>query len=416
MQTPTVSSANPLKDKLKVTLVGSLPPIKGVSPYTSHLLRALAADQTLDLEFVGFRSIYPRRFYPGGEPVDPSVIRGEYPGVKVRNVLAWYNPLSWVWAGLTLNGDVVHAQWWSYILAPVYATVLAIARLRGKRVVVTVHNVDPHERVWWKKALNRAIYSFGQRFIVHSEPNRESLGRLYGRSANAVSVVPHGILTAGPLKGLSPAEARAKLEIPAEAPVALCFGNIRPYKGVEVLLQAWPEVLKACPPARLVVAGKPWTEWEPFQRLIDGLGIASSLHLFLDFVPADRLEEFFAAADVVVLPYSQFDAQSGVGTLALFFAKPMVVTSVGGLPELVQDAQAVIPPDDAGALASAIAKILTDERLRGKLAADAAEVAARFSWEPIAAQTVEVYRTLVSAGATPAGGTEPFEGGDVGAT
>jgi glycosyltransferase involved in cell wall biosynthesis len=396
---PKPASTAPAQDghaeRLRVTLIGTLPPIKGVSPYTSHLLKALADDPGLEIEFVGFRSIYPRWLYPGGDPIDRSQPSPQYPGASIRNILAWYDPLSWIRAGLTLRGEVVHAQWWSYILAPVYATVLAIAKLRGKRTLLTLHNVYPHERAWWKRALHRAVFFLGDRFIVHSEDNRESLGRVYRSAANTTSVIRHGILTLTSREGVSTTDARRRLGIPARDRTMLYFGNIRPYKGLNDLLRALPEVLAACPSTTLVIAGKPWTNWQPLGRLIDDLGVRSRVRLFLDFVPAAEVEPFFAAADVVVLPYTQFDAQSGVGALALSFRKPLVVSAVGGLADLVLDPRVAVPPWDASALAAAIIEVLTDENLRRKLETDADEVAARFGWQPIAAQTIDLYRSLV---------------------
>jgi len=400
----TVSASRRQNQRLRITLVGSLPPIKGVSAYTSHLLESLASNEGLDLEFLGFRSIYPKALYPGGEPVDHSLCPGEYPGVSVRNILTWYNPFSWIWAGCTMKGDVVHAQWWSYILAPIYGTILAIAKLRGKRTVLTLHNVDPHERAWWKKALHRAIFFLGDRFIVHSESNKGALQRIYGRSAHVVSVISHGILKLAPLQGLSASAAKGSLGIPTESKTVLFFGNIRPYKGVEALLRSFPEVLAACTSTTLVVAGKPWSDWQPPDRLIDDLGVRSNVYLFLDFVPATKVEEFFAAADLVVLPYTRFDAQSGVGALALSFGRPLIVTDVGGLPDLVKDPRAVVPPGNPRALAEAIIRVLSDDSLRRKLEIDAEEVAARFSWGPIASRTADVYRTLVSGEGTSARG------------
>ncbi len=401
------STAPAADQRLTVTLIGSLPPIKGVSPYTSHLLRSLADEPGLDIEFIGFRSIYPKRFYPGGDPVDRSLPAPQYPGVTVRNVLSWYNPLSWIWAGMTLKGDVVHAQWWSYILAPVYATVLAIAKLRGKRILLTLHNVDPHEEAWWKKALYRAIFLLGDWFIIHSEASREPLRLVYSRSADVVSVIRHGLLTPISRGDLSPTAARQRLGIPVENKTIICFGNIRPYKGVEDLLRALPEVLAACPSATLVIAGKPWIDWAPVDQLIDELKVRSHVRLFLDFVAEAEVELFFAAADVSVLPYTNFEGQSSVGTLSLFFRKPLIVSQVGGLPDLVSDPRAVVPPANPSALATAITSVLTDDGLRRKLETDIEEIAANLGWEPIAAQTAQLYRSLLP---TPKQAEHPEEG------
>ena len=116
---------------LNVTLIGTLPPHMGVADYTAHLVGGLTQARGLSLEVIDFVSLYPRWMYPGGRVRDSTARPPQFPNVRIRKLLAWYNPLSWLWAGLTLRGRVVHAQWWSYVLAPVYLTVLALARLRG---------------------------------------------------------------------------------------------------------------------------------------------------------------------------------------------------------------------------------------------------------------------------------------------
>ncbi len=375
-------------------MIGSLPPVKGISPYMAGLVQALGARDDVDVEVIGFESIYPAWLYPGGEPAES----GRQPylaGVVVRNLLKWYDPLSWIRAGLELRGDVVHAQWWSFVLAPAYITVLAIARLRGKRVVLTVHNVAPHEEGAIRRSLNAAVLRCGHRVIVHSENNRTALR--VEASRRPVVVVPHGRLDP-PRSGLTRPEARGRLGLSnnGAAQVVLAFGNIRPYKGIDVLLKAFASVLKERPRAVLVIAGKAWTSWEPYAALIARLGIQDGVRLFLDFIPADQVETFFTAADVVVLPYTHFDGQSGVGNVALPFGRPLVVSDVGGLADLVVSEDVVVAPGDAEALATALVQVLSDIKLRRRLAADSRRLARRFDWGPIAESTVEIYRQLLN--------------------
>jgi len=126
-----------------VSVLGTLPPLKGLSAYTLEFCRALSRRCFID--FIGFRRLYPESLYPGGT-VDPSTTEALLPGVEQRHLLSWNNPISWVRAGWSLRGDVLHAQWWSYLLAPVFLTVMMMARKQGKRVVLTIHNVSPHEK------------------------------------------------------------------------------------------------------------------------------------------------------------------------------------------------------------------------------------------------------------------------------
>ena len=378
---------------LSVTLIGTLPPTRGLSPYTSHLLAALDSLPDIEIEFIGFRSLYPRRLYPGGDIVDPTAHAPDFPRVRIRNLLAWYNPFSWVWAGLTCRGRIIHAQWWSYILAPVYVVVLGLARLRRRRIVLTLHNVTPHETSRWRRLMNRLVLWLPHHFIVHSEQNKELLVSSLKCDPRRVSVVPHGTLSV-PSTGLTRAQARAKLGLAEGCRAVLFFGHIRPYKGLDVLLRAFRLVSGVVEDAVLIMAGMPWADSEPPDRLIRDLGLEARVLTSFRFIPEGEVEAFFAASDVVVLPYTRFDAQSGAGTLALSFGKPLVVTAVGGLPELAGDARAVVPPNDPEALAQAIRAVLEDAELRARLQEESRKLARLFGWDNVAVKTREVYATL----------------------
>jgi glycosyltransferase involved in cell wall biosynthesis len=376
-----------------VALVGTLPPVKGVSPYTLQLLQALATRDDLDLEFEGFSSIYPGFAYPGGSPAERHTPVRSVDRVKLRQGLAWYNPISWIAAG-GRRRDIVHAQWWSYVLAPVYATMLGLARARGARILLTVHNVEPHEGGMVRQMANRLVFRFAHHYIVHSEANKTSLQRTLRCDPSRISVLPHGVLET-PRTGISRSTARTKLGIPSESHVVLCFGNIRPYKGVDVLLRAFAEVVREDPDALLMIAGQPWGDWAPYAQLIDELEVAGNVRTRLEYIPTREIEPLFVAADVVALPYTHFDAQSGVGTRALPFGRPLVVTNTGGLPDLVLDEEAVVPAGDASALARALSRVLDDKGIRDRLAVDSLALAAALGWEAIAERTTAIYRGLL---------------------
>jgi len=300
---------------LRITLISTLPPNMGVADYTGHLVRGLASIPDVSLDVIDFSSLYPRRLYPGGEVHDSTARPVNLPNVPVRRLLAWYNPLSWVWAGLSARGDVVHAQWWSYILAPIYIVVLSLARVRRKRIVLTVHNVLPHEGGPLRRLLNRTVVGLADSYIVHDAKSHALLQQQVATSKE-IAIIPHGILDA-PGEPMSHDEARRELKIPASARVVLHFGNIRGYKGLHFLLRAFAAARHDVPDALLLIAGNPWEDWAHYQTLIDELEIGSAVRTYLEFVPAEQVRVFFTAADVVALPYTHFDAQSGVGARAL---------------------------------------------------------------------------------------------------
>ncbi|MEM0473328.1 MAG: glycosyltransferase, partial [Candidatus Aenigmatarchaeota archaeon] len=159
---------------MKISVIGTLPPLKGISPYCAAFAKELS--KNIYVEFINFKSIYPEFLYPGKSTKvkDPNYLPPKLEKGKIKNVLTWYNPFSWIKTGLTLEGDIVHAQWWSYVLAPVYLTILLLAKLRGKKIVITVHNVFPHESNWFSNLLNKSVIHLGDRFIVHSEDNKKT--------------------------------------------------------------------------------------------------------------------------------------------------------------------------------------------------------------------------------------------------
>jgi glycosyltransferase involved in cell wall biosynthesis len=384
-------SASSSGDAVRVTLVSTLPPHKGLADYTSHLVNGLATTPGVLIEVIDFASLYPKRLYPGGELEDATATRPNFRGVRVRTMLRWWNPISWLWAGLTLRGNVVHAQWWSYVLAPPYFVILAVSRLRRRRVVITVHNVEPHEAGRWQRTLNRIVLGLAHAYIVHDERSRDRLAEIVS-ARKQIAVIPHGILSSGETPQRD--DARRALGIAADSKVVLYFGNIRPYKGVDVLLRAFAIARQQIPEARLRIAGNLWGDWDPYDTLIKQLGLEESVDVSLDFVPAKDVGPLFAACDVVVLPYLQFDAQSGVGARAIYHKRALIVSDVGGLPELVADDRAVVPPGDHDRLAEALAKALTDPAFARKLEADSALRAAELSWDTIAAETVRIYDAL----------------------
>jgi glycosyltransferase involved in cell wall biosynthesis len=225
--------------------------------------------------------------------------------------------------------------------------------------------------------------------VAHSEYGAAELRELVDDPAR-VHAIPHGAfdhLTRQADELPLPAELAE-----VEKPVVLCFGLVRPYKGVDVLLEAFREIEGA----ELWIVGMPRMDIEPLERL------AERCHATVRFVPrfiTDReIPAYFRRADLVVLPYRAIE-QSGVLYTALAFGNAIVASSVGGFTEIGErdGALRLVPPGDAGALAEALAELLGDDAARERLAVAAAAAAATiYSWPRIAERTLDVYRELVS--------------------
>lgn len=169
------------------------------------------------------------------------------------------------------------------------------------------------------------------------------------------------------------------------------FGNIREYKGLDILLKALKFVVNELEDVILVIAGKPWIDWGRYKKIINKEALEKHVIKKLDFIPPSDVEHYFAASDIVVLPYKEFESQSAVGALALPFKKPLIVTNVGSLPDFVKDKRVIAKSNDAEDLARKIIQVLNDKKLLEKSEKDLEELIEKYNWDKIAKKTIELY-------------------------
>jgi glycosyltransferase involved in cell wall biosynthesis len=267
------------------------------------------------------------------------------------------------------DADLQHWQWiW---LEAVSTRLLP----RGRPQVLTMHNVIRRERS------GRRLAERMDATIVHTRHGAELLG-----GGPRVHVIPHGAfehLTRQPGERPLPEDLAA-----VEGPVVLCFGVVRPYKGVDVLVDAF----------RLVEGAELWVVGRPLGMSLDSLRAPPSVRFVPRYVSDAELPAFFRRADLVVLPHRTVDV-SGVLFAGLAFGKPMVLSHVGGFRELVEEhgAGRLVPPGDPGALATAIGELLADPGERERLARKArAAAAGPYSWDTIAERTMAVYEEVLA--------------------
>jgi glycosyltransferase involved in cell wall biosynthesis len=283
------------------------------------------------------------------------------------------------------GADVVHYQWLTmpaldaHLLPP-----------RRPRVMTAHYILPPHPK---RRQLAAARHAFGamDAVVTHSEHGAERLRGQVGLDPAKIRVIPHGAfdyLTELPDQEPLPAELEG-----AEGPVILCFGLLRPYKGIEVLLEAFRRV----PGAELWIVGNPRMDVAPLREL--AAAVPGRVRFVTRFVEDTEIPAIFRRADLLVLPY--LDAEhSGVLYTGLAFGKPLILSSVGGFPEVAATgAGRLVPPGDADALAAALTELAADETARAELAAAArAAAAGPFSWDEAARLTLDLYRELTGAG------------------
>ena len=276
------------------------------------------------------------------------------------------------------RADLVHFQW------------LTVQHLdghllpRGRPLVITAHDVLPREPRPGQRAAQRRLYDRFDAVVAHSEHGRARLTGELGLDPGRVHVIPHGALDA--LTGLAPAAPPD-----GERPLVLFAGLLRPYKGIDLLLRAWEGIEGA----DLLVAGMPRMDIADLEARVP-----AGARLQARYLPDAELASLMRRASLVVLPYREIE-QSGVLFTALAFGRPLLLSDVGGFPEIAaQGAARTFPAGDAAALHDAIAHLLARPGELAAMAARAAELAhGEYGWESIARRTLELYGSLTGAGA-----------------
>ena len=265
----------------------------------------------------------------------------------------------------TWRPDVVHAH--------DNADPRLLAIVRGRRRVITIHDPTPHpgqpSRSRVEDSIRRHWITGSDAVIVHGAALVDELPAWVRQ--RRVAVVPHGATVLG-----------RPLAVPSD-PVVLLFGRLEPYKGLDVLLRAMERVWNARPDVRLHIAGRGSES--------DQIPSDPRIGVRAEYVPEAELQSLFATTTLAVLPYTQ-GSQSGVGSVALGYGVPTIVSDVGALEDLAADATFVVPAGDDHALAGAIlAHLDHDESMRSRVLAFARD---RLSWDACARRTLEVYRSL----------------------
>lgn len=292
------------------------------------------------------------------------------------------------------DADVVHYQW---LTAPGFdARFLPPRRPR----VMTAHHVLPPRPRRRQVSAAKRLFGAMDAVVAHSEHGAARLREEVGLDPTRVRVIPHGAFdyfTRLPREEPLPAELDG-----AEGPVILFFGLLRPYKGLDTLLRAFREVQGA----ELWIVGNPRMDLEPLHRL--AADAPGRVRFVTRFVEDAEIPEIFRRADLVVLPYRDAE-QSGVLYTGLAFGKPLVLSSVGGFPEVAATGAArLVAPEAPEALAAALVELTADAAARDQLAAAARDAAAGpYSWDSVAHQTLSLYEELLGTAPDPASGA-PF--------
>ncbi len=341
---------------MKLCVVGPTYPYRGgIAHYTTLLVKHLREAGHIT-RFYSYTRQYPRWLFPGKSDRDPSIAPLR---VDCEYVLDPINPLTWWKLCRKIRSDapaIVILQWWVPYWTPSLSMIGRwLKRHTTAQIVFICHNVVPHDGGGViDRRLALTVLRSGDAFIVHSEQDRHRLHALLPTARIIKAQLPTYAELATHTSRLSIADVQREVGLPLDRPTLLFFGFVRPYKGLEYLIQALPLVL-ASMPIHLMVVGEFWTPVDFYRRYAEEYGVSDAVTMVNRYVPNEDLAPYFDLTDVVVLPYISA-TQSAVVQLAFGFGKPVITTRVGGLYELVQDGVTglIVPPQDEVALAQAI--------------------------------------------------------------
>lgn len=359
---------------MKIIIVGPAWPYRGGIATFNDRLGTQLLSEGHEVKIYTFTMQYPSFLFPGKTQYTDDPAPEGLETVRALNS-AW--PFNWMKVARRIAAekpDAVMLRFWMPYFGPCLGYIGRYLRRRGIKVVSLVDNIIPHDHKPGDKVFAKYFVKSVDGFMAMSESVIGELKQF--DESKPVAFAPHPLYDHYGEKE-SKAEAAAALGLDPSLDYYLFFGLIRDYKGLDLLLQAMDcEDLREND-ARLIVAGEFYGNSEKYYELESYLGLRGRIHWFPEFIPDDKVRHFFNVADLVVQPYKTA-TQSGITQIAYHFEKPMVVTRVGGLPEIVPDGKCgyVVDPEPE-AISIAIADFYANRPDFGKgIAAQKKE----FSW------------------------------------
>lgn len=368
---------------MKIVIIGTAYPMRGGIAHYVFLLYKKLLQRGHDVKIISFKRQYPSLFFPGKTQQDLSE---ELEPLPAKPLLDSIGPLSWIKTFLEIyrnQPDLIIFKYWMPFFAPCYAAVSFLTRLfTHTKILYICDNIVPHE----SNPLDKFLTSIGlmnvHYFIVMSNTVKKSL--LDYKPVANYRKAPHPVYDYFK-DNFTKEDARKKLALKQTDKALLFFGYVRQYKGLHILLQAMPLILKQ-QKVKLIVAGEFYDPKERYEKLIEELSVAESVQIFDDYIPNELVGIYYSAADVVVLPYISA-TQSGIIQIAYNYNKPVITTNVGGLPEVVDEGKTgfIVPAENPAALAEAVIHFYKEQQ-RIDFSANVKIYKQRFSWDRLASE------------------------------
>jgi len=361
----------------RIAIVGPAYPLRGGIAHFNESLNDCLSANGLESRIISFYMQYPALFFPGEQQIET-----ESREVKadIRPLLSSMNPRSWRKAARHLidwQPDVVLIRFWLPFFGPSMGSLAKRLRKAGITVIGLVDNAIPHESRPFDKPLAQWFFKHCDAFVALSQKVANDLARFAPNTPCLVKPHPVYDIFGAPV---SREEACKTLGLDPAFRYILFFGFVRPYKGLDLLIDAFGDQRLDDPKLRLLVAGEFYESKQPYLERMKALGIGDRVLLHDHYIATEQVRHYFAAASIVAQTYRSA-TQSGVTQIAYHFGRPMLVTDVGGLAEIVPHEEVgYVVPTEAGAIAEALGRFFREHR-EAAFAEKADALKHRFSWQ-----------------------------------
>lgn len=364
-------------EKKKIVLIGPVYPFKGgIAHYTSLMYKALS--EKYEVIMISYKMQYPKILF---KAVQKDYGNDMFKISQAQFLINTANPFNNIRIGIKIkhmHPDAVIIQWWHPYFAPCYRM---LEDTIGKRIrkICICHNVFPHERFPLDRFLTKSALRKADAYIVHAHDEWKEL--LSIKPQAVVKSNPHPTYNIFKRNNLTKEQARKKLGLQDNEKMLLFFGFVREYKGLKNLLAAMPLIKKALAHVTLWIVGSFGNDKQIYMELIEKMDVKECIRIIDGYIPDDEVEKYFAACDVVVLPYESA-TQSGIAQIAYGFEKPVIATNVGGLSDVVIDGKTgyIVKPKEPKCMADAIIRYYTEQR-EMEFCKGVKEEADKYSWE-----------------------------------
>jgi D-inositol-3-phosphate glycosyltransferase len=377
---------------MKIVITGTAYPYRGgLAAYNERLARQLH-DEGHEVQIITFKLQYPGFLFPGksqfldGPPPDD---------LNIERRINSINPLNWISVGLRIKAtkpDILIIKYWLPFMSPCFGTITRIVRSNHHTKVISIFdNVIPHEKHFSDRLLTKYFITSIDGAITMSQSVQDDLSSFRGDIPSRLN--PHPLFDNFGL----PADRKVALEklgLDPDIHYLLFFGFIRRYKGLDLLIRAFADERLRNTGLKLLVAGEFYEDDRFYKNIVGEYNLEKEIIFFDRFINDNEVRYFFSSTDLVVQPYRDA-TQSGVTQIAYHFEKPMVVTDVGGLREIVADGQCgyVVNPDPQ-AIADAIADYFNNDR-KDPFTTNIKKEKEKFSWSRMTGSLMDVYNNTL---------------------